>query len=114
MLTPIKIRPMTDLAKNTKDIDELCVKQNLPVFITKNGANHLVIMSQDYYENLMFETDKLKDQITLCEKLIAAAGESRRGEGRDFDEVMDEIDAELMEMDDDGTKIPSYNHAHGD
>ena len=43
------ICPMTDL-ENTRKISELCYQTEEPVFITKNGTGHLVIMSMDTYE----------------------------------------------------------------
>ncbi len=46
------IRPMTDL-RDTGKISELCYQNNEPVFITKNGSGHLVVMSMDTYEKQM-------------------------------------------------------------
>lgn len=43
------IRPMADL-RDTGKISELCYQKNEPVFITKNGSGHLVVMSLDTYE----------------------------------------------------------------
>ncbi len=43
------IRPMADL-RDTGKISELCYQKNEPVFITKNGSGHLVVMSMDTYE----------------------------------------------------------------
>lgn len=43
------IRPMADL-RDTGKIAELCYQKNEPVFITKNGSGHLVVMSMDTYE----------------------------------------------------------------
>ena len=51
----IKIRPMTDLAKMMNEIEELCITQNLSIFITKNGAERLVVRSHDHYEKLQAE-----------------------------------------------------------
>jgi prevent-host-death family protein len=86
----IKIRPMTDLSKKMSEIEELCVTQDLPVFITKNGSERLVIMSHEHYE-------KLQTKLEICRKLITADGESRRGEMLDFDQIMDDIDSTLRE-----------------
>jgi prevent-host-death family protein len=79
----IKIRPMTDLSKRMNEIEELCVSQNLPVFITKNGAERLVVMSHEHYEGLQAELE-------LYKRLITAESESRRGEMLDFNQVMNE------------------------
>lgn len=43
------IRPMADL-RDTGKISELCYQKNEPIFITKNGSGHLVVMSLDTYE----------------------------------------------------------------
>ena len=43
------IRPMADL-RDTGKISELCYQKNEPVFITKNGTGHLVVMSMDTYD----------------------------------------------------------------
>lgn len=87
----IKIRPMTDLSKRMNEIEELCVSQNLPVFITKNGAERLVVMSHEHYEELQAELE-------LYKRLIAAEGESRRGEMLDFNQVMNDIDSTIKEQ----------------
>ncbi|SHN83280.1 type II toxin-antitoxin system Phd/YefM family antitoxin [Desulfitobacterium chlororespirans] len=46
------IRPMADL-RDTGKISELCCQKDEPVFITKNGIAHLVVMSIDTYEKQM-------------------------------------------------------------
>lgn len=46
------IRPMADL-RDTGKISELCYQKSEPVFITKNGSGHLVVMSIDTYEKQM-------------------------------------------------------------
>ena len=43
------IRPITEL-RNTNEISELCHSQQEPIFITKNGYGHLVVMSMATYE----------------------------------------------------------------
>jgi prevent-host-death family protein len=44
------IRPVSDLRNKTPEIEEICIKEQKPVFITKNGHGHLVVMSQRLYE----------------------------------------------------------------
>ena len=44
------IRPISDLRNRTDEISELCHKGAEPVFITKNGREDLVVMSQAAYE----------------------------------------------------------------
>ena len=47
----MKIKPIKDL-RNTNDISLECHKDNEPIFITKNGYNDLVIMSDECYSSL--------------------------------------------------------------
>lgn len=103
----VKIRPMTDLAKKMDEIEELCIKQNLPVYITKKGSERLVVLGHEHYEALMQELEQMKEQNMLYASLIQAAGESRRGEGKEINEFMDELDADLKGIEDDRPrKIP--------
>ena len=46
------IRPMADL-RDTSKISELCYEKDEPVFITKNGSGHLVVMSMHTYDKQM-------------------------------------------------------------
>lgn len=46
------IRPIADL-RDTAKISELCHQKNEPVFITKNGTGHLVVMSMETYDRQM-------------------------------------------------------------
>lgn len=47
----MKIKPIKDL-RNTNEISLECHKDDQPIFISKNGYNDLVIMSDDCYNNL--------------------------------------------------------------
>ncbi|EGO62749.1 type II toxin-antitoxin system prevent-host-death family antitoxin [Acetonema longum] len=78
------IRPVSDLRNKTPEIEEICIKEQKPVFITKNGNGHLVVMSQRLYE----EQQAL---LELYEKLDEAEEQSRAGETIPFNEVMAEI-----------------------
>lgn len=46
------IRPSADLRNNYNEISELCHEYSEPVFITKNGAGDLAVMSIETYESL--------------------------------------------------------------
>lgn len=83
------IRPVSDLTKKVSEIEAICFQQDSPVYLTKNGSNHMVLTSHDHYE-------KLLAQVRLYEKLLLAEGENRRGEMLDFNTVMDEIDTEIV------------------
>ena len=46
----MNIRPSSDLRNKYNEISEFCHKYQEPVFITKNGAGDLVVMSHAEYE----------------------------------------------------------------
>ena len=46
------IRPISDLRNRANEISELCHSEDQPIFITKNGKDDLVVMSQAHYERL--------------------------------------------------------------
>ena len=66
-----QIKPIKDL-RNSNEISELCHKSNEPVFITKNGYGHLVIMSIETYERQL-------GQAELYKKLSEAEEEISQG-----------------------------------
>lgn len=43
---------MRDL-KNTVEVEKLCIKEQGPVYITKNGYGRLVVMDIEYYEKTL-------------------------------------------------------------
>ena len=49
------IRPRSDLRNNYNEISTICHQTKKPVYITKNGAGDLAVMSIELYE---FLTDK--------------------------------------------------------
>lgn len=78
------IRPVSDLRNKTPEIEEICIKEQKPVFITKNGSSHLVVMSQKFFEDQQALLD-------LYEKLDEAEDQSRAGQSRSFREAMAEL-----------------------
>ena len=48
----MKIIPMRDL-KNTVEVEKHCIKEQGPVYVTKNGYGRLVVMDIEYYERTM-------------------------------------------------------------
>ncbi len=56
------IRPISDLRNRATEISELCHTENQPIYITRNGHEDLVVMSQTHY-------DQLQSQLDLYQKL---------------------------------------------
>lgn len=79
------IRPSSDLRNKYNEISTICHQTQSPVYITKNGAGDLAIMSIELYEYL---TDKFK----LYKELEKGINSIERGESFSSDEVYDELE----------------------
>jgi len=67
------IKPISTLRNQTREISLMCHEQDAPIYLTKNGAGNLVVMSIEHYERLMARVD-------LFEKLAVAQAQSAAGE----------------------------------
>ena len=74
----MKIIPMRDL-KNTVEVEKHCVKEQGPVYVTKNGYGRLVVMDSEYYEKTMQKIYEAKAVIEGLKDLI----EGNTGDGLD-------------------------------
>ena len=63
------IRPCADLRNNYNEISKICHETNKPVYITKNGANDIVILSNEAFE--IYEKNKEEIEEKRIEKLVA-------------------------------------------
>lgn len=68
----IEIRPIKDL-RDTTEISRLCEESKEPIYITKNGYGHLVVMSIETYKDKLAKAD-------LYEKLAEAENQINNGE----------------------------------
>lgn len=101
------IRPCADLRNNYNEISKICHYTKEPVFITKNGYNDLVILSNETYEKLTEENiDKLISKkfdehfadledfkTKLYEKLEKSIKEIKEGRGITMDQAVAELEA---------------------
>lgn len=80
------IRPSSDLRNKYNEISAYCNENNEPVFITKNGASDVVVLSNEQYELLCgkAELHRLLDEGleasasqkgTLAKEVFASIGE---------------------------------------
>ncbi|TBR24783.1 type II toxin-antitoxin system Phd/YefM family antitoxin [bacterium] len=69
-----KIRPISDLRNRADEISRLCHASAEPVFITKNGREDLVVMSQAAYE-------RQQARLELYAELDRAEVEAQTGKG---------------------------------
>lgn len=58
-----KIRPSSDLRNHYNEISEFCHKTQEPVFITKNGKDDLVIISNELYDKMMKNIFTYNDEL---------------------------------------------------
>lgn len=68
-----RIRPISDLRNRANEISELCHRYGEPVFITKNGKEDLVVMSQAAY-------DQRQARLELYAKLDEAEADAAAGD----------------------------------
>lgn len=65
------IRPFTDLQTHADEILKFCLREEQPIFLTKNGHGRLVVMSQDYFEKMQAMT-RLYAKLDEAEKSAEA------------------------------------------
>lgn len=78
-----QIRPITDLRK-TSEISDLCHKLQEPIFITKNGYEDMVLMSNETYEREMAVS-------VILRKLLDAKKQIDNGDGVDGESVLNTL-----------------------
>ncbi len=79
------IRPSSDLRNNYNEISTICHQTKSPVYITKNGAGDLAVMSIELFE-------LLTDKYSLYKELIKGIDSLERGEKYSEKEVFEELD----------------------
>lgn len=68
------IRPVSDLRNNFNEISAICHAEHEPVFVTRQGREDMVVMSQVYYEMLINKLD-LYQKLDEAEFLDASGDE---------------------------------------
>ena len=95
------IRPCADLRNNYNEISKICHNTNEPVYITKNGSNDLVVLSNETYESLL-ETgkkEKEKEEEERIEKLVDEHFQKQYANFEEFQkDVWNHIEKALKEV----------------
>ena len=78
----INIRPVSDLRNKYPEIEELVIKEDEAVYLTKNGYGSMVVMSIEKYADLMKQID------------IEKALEAKFG-NVNIEEILEEMDKEI-------------------
>lgn len=81
----VVIKPSSELRNNYNEISTICHQTNCPVYITKNGAGDLAVMSIELYE-------QLTDRYTLYKELEKGINSLEKGEKYSTEEVYAELD----------------------
>ena len=96
----MEILPISAM-RDTNMISEICTQQKEPVFITKNGTGHLVILEHNEYV-------RMKEEMRLYKAAVDASRryKENREELSDFDDFMGEVEKEygLQSKADKGSK----------
>lgn len=79
----MRIIPMRDL-RDTVKIEELCVREQGPVYVTKNGYGRLVVMDIDYYE-------KTQQQLEEARLLLKGLHDVKKGRVVDGSDTLDRL-----------------------
>ena len=79
----MRIIPMRDL-RDTVKIEELCVREQGPVYVTKNGQGRLVVMDIDYYE-------KTQQQLEEARLLLKGLQDVKKGRVVDGSDTLDRL-----------------------
>ena len=100
------IRPCADLRNNYNEISKICHETKEPVYITKNGYNDLVILSNEAYEKYEEErVDRLVEEHfnrkypdfesfkkDVYEKINQALKDVEEGRCQPMEEALEEIE----------------------
>ena len=92
------IVPIKDM-KNTTKMSDLCQQTDEPIYITKNGYGHMVVMGYDAFgtyierqrRDAVAEARREWEQQQIAENIRAGYEEISRGEGQDAFEALAEI-----------------------
>ncbi len=63
------IRPCADLRNNYNEISKICHETKEPMYITKNGSNDLVVLSDEAYEKLKKDVEQTEEE--RIERLVS-------------------------------------------
>ena len=92
------IRPCADLRNNYNEISKICHETKEPMYITKNGTNDLVVLSDEAYEeiiNTKAETEEERIDRLVAEhfdKHYASFEEFQKNLWRQIDKALKEVE----------------------
>ena len=91
------IRPCADLRNNYNEISKICHETNEPMYITKNGANDLVILSDEAFEDIIRKNSKTEEE--RIDRLVAEHFDKHDASFEEFKkEIIREIEDSIRQI----------------
>ena len=98
------IRPCADLRNNYNEISKICHETNEPMYITKNGTNDLVILSDEAFEDIIRKNSKTEEE--RIDRLVAEHFDKHYASFEEFKkEIIREIEDSITQNEE-GKGIP--------
>ena len=92
------IRPCADLRNNYNEISTICHETKEPLYITKNGTNDLVVLSDEAYENLKKNLEETENE--RIDRLVSAHFDKHYATFEEFQkDILAKIEQALKEID---------------
>ena len=97
------IRPCADLRNNYSEISRICHETKEPMYITRNGTNDLVVLSDEAYESLISDVKETEEE--RIDRLISEKFDKHYANFEEFQkDVFDKIAIALKEVDEGKTR----------
>lgn len=98
------IRPCADLRNNYNEISKICHETKEPMYITRNGTNDLVVLSDEAYETLKSNLEQTEEE--RIDKLISKKFDKHYASFEEFKkDLLKQIDRALKDIEE-GKGIP--------
>ncbi len=92
------IRPCADLRNNYNEISKICHETKQPMYITKNGTNDLVVLSDEAYDDMLKNTKETEEE--RIDRLIAEHFSKQYATFEEFKkDVFEKIEQALKDVD---------------
>ena len=101
------IRPCADLRNNYNEISKICHETKEPMYITRNGVNDLVILSDETYEKLIKGFKETEEE--RIDRLVSEHFDKHYANFEEFQkDILNKINEAIKEIED-GKGIPMEN-----
>ena len=98
------IRPCADLRNNYNEISRICHETKEPMYITKNGTNDLIVLSDEAYEDIIRKSEETEEE--RIDRLVAEHFDKHYASFEEFkNDVLKKINEALNEINE-GNGIP--------